>query len=215
MDNSGKVSGYEIKLDNGKTLKSSKNSLKVSKHSVGTHTYQVRAIDKDKNIGIWSDGQTFTVKDMIAPAAVSAKAKVEENSLSLTWKTLKDNVGVAGYILKHGVNLEKTETLTASQLSFRIDGIAKGNYQYQIVAVDAAGNQSKVKSGKATIKTELSMAALSLESLEAIPSLAFDAGVSKGNANAGLRYDDPPGVLFGSANRKRTPPDRSRPFRLR
>lgn len=52
MDNSGKVSGYEIKLDNGKTLKSSKNSLKVSKLSVGTHTYQVRAIDKDKNIGI-------------------------------------------------------------------------------------------------------------------------------------------------------------------
>ncbi len=110
---------------------------------------------------------------MIAPAAVSAKAKVEENSLFLTWKMPKDNVGVTGYILKHGVNLEKTETLTASQLSFRIDGIAKGNYQYQIVAVDAAGNQSKVKSGKATIKTELSMAALSLESLEAIPSLAF------------------------------------------
>ena len=49
MDDSGKVSGYEIKLDNGKTLKSSKNSLKVPKLSVGTHTYQVRAIDKDKN----------------------------------------------------------------------------------------------------------------------------------------------------------------------
>lgn len=98
---------------------------------------------------------------------------------------------MTGYILKHGINLEKTETLTASQLSFWIDGIAKGNYQYQIVAVDAVGNQSKVKSGKATIKTELSMAALSLESLEAIPSLAFDAGVSNENANAGLRYDDP------------------------
>ena len=191
VDNSGKVSGYEIKLDNGKILKSSKNSLKVSKLSVGTHTYQVRAIDKDKNIGLWSDVQTFIVKDMTAPAAVSAKAKVEENSLFLTWKTPKDNVGVAGYILKHGVNLEKTETLTASQLSFRIDGIAKGNYQYQIVAVDAAGNQSKVKSGKATIKTELPMTAMNLELPDAIPSLVFDAGASTENVNSGLRYDDP------------------------
>lgn len=197
VDNSGKVSGYEIKLDNGKILKSSKNSLKVSKLSVGTHTYQVRAIDKDKNIGLWSDVQTFIVKDMTAPAAVSAKAKVEENSLFLTWKTPKDNVGVAGYILKHGVNLEKTETLTASQLSFQIDGIAKGNYQYQIVAVDAAGNQSKVKSGKATIKTELPMTAMNLELPDTIPSLAFDAGVSSGNANSSLRYDDP--LAFCSA----------------
>ena len=197
VDNSGKVSGYEIKLDNGKILKSSKNSLKVSKLSVGTHTYQVRAIDKDKNIGLWSDVQTFIVKDMTAPAAVSAKAKVEENSLFLTWKTPKDNVGVAGYILKHGVNLEKTETLTASQLSFRIDGIAKGNYQYQIVAVDAAGNQSKVKSGKATIKTELPMTAMNLELPDAIPSLVFDAGASTENANSSLRYDDP--LAFCSA----------------
>ncbi len=56
---------------------------------------------------------------------------------------------------------------------------------------DMADNQSKVKSGKATIKTELSMAVMSLESLETIPSLAFDAGVSNENANAGLRYDNP------------------------
>ena len=104
---------------------------------------------------------------------------------------------MAGYILKHGVNLEKTETLTVSQLSFRIDGIAKGNYQYQIVAVDAAGNQSKVKSGKATIKTELPMTAMNLELPDAIPSLVFDAGASTENANSSLRYDDP--LAFCSA----------------
>lgn len=94
-------------------------------------------------------------------------------------------------ILKHGINLEKIETLTASQLSFQIDGIVKGGYQYQIVAVDAAGNQSKAKSGKATIRTGLPMATMSLELPDAIPSLAFDAGVSSENANAGLRYDEP------------------------
>ncbi len=194
VDNSGKIARYEIMLDNGKILKSSKTSLKVSKLSVGTHTYQVRAIDPTKNAGEWSDVQTFTVKDMTAPVTVSVKAKVEGNSLSLTWKTPKDNVGVTGYILKHGVNLEKTETLKASQLSFRIDNIAKGSYQYQIVAVDAAGNQSKAKSGKATIKTELATV-MSLELSEAIPSLAFDAGVSTGSS--GLHYDDP--LAFCSA----------------
>lgn len=93
-------------------------------------------------------------------------------------------------ILKHGVDPEKIEILTASQLSFQIDGIARGGYQYQIVAVNAAGNQSKAKSGKATIRTELPMAAMSLELPDAIPSLDFDAGVSSENANAGLRYDD-------------------------
>ena len=84
-------------------------------------------------------------------------------------------------ILKHGINLEKIETLTASQLSFQIDGIVKGGYQYQIVAVDAAGNQSKAKSGKATIRTGLPMATMSLEFPDAIPSLDFDAGVSSEN----------------------------------
>ena len=142
VDNSGKVAQYEIQLDDGKILKSGKTMLNVSKLSVGEHPCKVRAIDKDKNVGKWSDAQTFTVKDMTAPGNVSIKAKVEENSLLLIWKTPKDNVGVTGYILKYGVNLEHTEILAANELSFRIDGIAKGSYQYQIVAVDAAGNES-------------------------------------------------------------------------
>ena len=98
MDDSGKVSGYEIKLDNGKTLKSSKNSLKVPKLSVGTHTYQVRAIDKDKNIGIWSDVQTFTVMDMTAPAAVSAKAKVEAPATASPGRTGRPKKSVPGSV---------------------------------------------------------------------------------------------------------------------
>ena len=163
VDNSGKVANYEIQLDDGKILKSSKTTLNVSNLSVGEHTYRVRAIDKDRNVGEWSEVQTFTVKDMTAPGNVSVKAKVEGNSLLLSWKTPKDNVGVTGYILKHGVNLEHTETLTANKLSFQIDGIAKGTYQYQLTAVDAEDNESKPKNGKATIKTELPMADLNLE----------------------------------------------------
>ena len=177
VDNSGKVANYEIQLDNGKILKSSKTTLNVSNLSVGEHSYRVRAVDKEKNVGEWSEVQTFTVRDMTAPGSVSVKAKVEGNSLLLSWKTPKDNVGVTGYILKHGANLEHTETLTANMLSFQIDGIAKGSYQYQIVAVDAAGNESKAKAGKATIKTELPMAALNLELPDFASLSGFDSDV--------------------------------------
>ena len=51
----------EIQLDDGKIFKSSKTMLNVSKLSVGEHSYKVRAIDKDKNIGEWSEVQTFTI----------------------------------------------------------------------------------------------------------------------------------------------------------
>ena len=177
VDNSGKVANYEIQLDDGKILKSSKTTLNVSNLSVGEHTYRVRAIDKDRNVGEWSEVQTFTVKDMTAPGSVSVKAKVEGNSLQLSWKTPKDNVGVTGYILKHGVNLEHTETLTANKLSFQIDGIAKGTYQYQLTAVDAKDNESKPKNGKATIKTELPMADLNLELPDFASLSGFDSDV--------------------------------------
>ncbi len=177
VDNSGKVANYEIQLDDGKILKSSKTTLNVSNLSVGEHTYRVRAIDKDKNVGEWSEVQTFTVKDMTAPGSVSVKAKVEGNSLQLSWKTPKDNVGVTGYILKHGVNLEHTETLTANMMSFQIDRIAKGTYQYQLTAVDAEGNESKAKAGKATIKTDLPMAELNQELPDMTQLTVFDSGV--------------------------------------
>ena len=177
VDNSGKVANYEIQLDDGKILKSSKTTLNVSNLSVGEHSYKVRAIDKDKNVGEWSEVQTFTVKDMTAPGNVSVKAKVEGNSLLLSWKTPKDNVGVTGYILKHGVNLEHTEPLTANKLSFQIDRIAKGTYQYQLTAVDAEDNESKPKNGKATIKTELPMADLNLELPDFASLSGFDSDV--------------------------------------
>ena len=187
VDNSGKVANYEIQLDDGKILKSSKTTLNVSNLSVGEHTYRVRAVDKEKNVGEWSEAKTFTVRDMTAPGNVSVKAKVEGNSLLLSWKTPKDNVGVTGYILKHGANLEHSEFLAADKLAFRIDGIAKGSYQYQLIAVDAEGNESKPKNGKATIKTDLPTAELNQELPDVTQLAGFDSGVQ---AIAGL-VDDP------------------------
>ena len=185
VDNSGKVANYEIQLDDGKILKSSKTTLNVSNLSVGEHSYKVRAIDKDKNVGEWSEVQTFVVEDMTAPGSVSAKAKVEGNSLFLSWKTPKDNVGVTGYLLQYGEELENSAYLAADVLEYRIDGIARGSYQYRLTAFDAAGNESKPKIGKATIKTDLPVAELNGESPVAMELCCFEP------ATSALPADDP------------------------
>jgi len=154
-DNSGKIARYEIQLDNGKIYKSTKTSVSISKLTVGKHTYRVRAIDKNKNVGAWSSRKSFTVKDMTAPSNVAVKVKVSGNNAVLTWKKPKDNVGVTKYILKYG---SKTVTLKGSVTKYTITGLNKGKYSYSMVAVDAANNKSKAKTGKITIKQPLAPA---------------------------------------------------------
>lgn len=158
VDNSGKIARYEIRLDDGKILNASKNSLSVSKLSVGEHSYQVRAIDKDKNVGEWSEAQSFTVTDVTAPTTVSAKAKVTENTVALSWKAAKDNVGVVGYEVWTGAapsEMTLEALLPAEQLNYNLTEIPKGTLYYGICAVDAAGNAGSLKALKTTIKTEL------------------------------------------------------------
>ncbi len=158
VDNSGKISYYEIQLDGDKILKSSKNSLSVSKLAIGEHSYLVRAVDKDKNAGEWSEAQSFTVLDVTAPTAVSAKAKVTENTVALTWKAAKDNVSVVGYEVWAGATpseMTLEALLSAEQLNYDLTEIPKGPLYYGICAVDAAGNAGSLKAVKTTIKTEL------------------------------------------------------------
>jgi len=154
-DNSGKIAKYEIQLDNGKIYTSTKTTLSVSNLKVGKHTYRVRAIDKNKNVGAWSAVKSFTVKDMTAPATVSLTAKVSGNNATLTWKKPKDNVGVTKYVLKYG---NKSVTLSGSATKYVIYGLNKGTYSYSMIAYDAAGNASKAKTGKITIKQPLAPA---------------------------------------------------------
>ena len=171
-DNSGKVASYEIQLDNGKIYKSTKTTLSVSNLSVGEHTYRVRAIDKAKKVGAWSDAKSFTVKDMTAPGAVSVSAKVSGNDATLTWKKPKDNVGVTKYVLKYG---NKTVTLSGSTTKYVISGLDKGTYSYSMVAYDAAGNASKAKTGKITIKQALAPEAASAALCEASFAPEYEA----------------------------------------
>ena len=154
-DNSGKIARYEIQLDNGKIYKSTKTGVSISKLTVGKHTYRVRAIDKNKNVGAWSSRKSFTVKDMTAPSNVAVKVKVSGNNAVLTWKKPKDNVGVTKYLLTCN---GKTVTLKGSVTKYTITGLNKGKYSYSMVAVDAANNKSKAKTGKITIKQPLAPA---------------------------------------------------------
>lgn len=190
VDNSGKIARYEILLDDGKILKTSKNSLSVSKLSVGGHTYQVRAIDNDKNVGEWSEAQSFTVSDVTAPTAVSAKAKVTENTVALSWKAAKDNVGVVGYEIWTGATpseMTLEALLSAEQLNYDLTEIPKGTLYYGICAVDAAGNASSLKALKTTIKTELATPDL------ATPDLASFAATDL------LKWESSPSVPVGLA----------------
>lgn len=143
-DNSGLIAGYEIRLDNGKILKSSKNSLKVSKLSAGSHSYQVRAIDKDKNIGEWSEVKPFTVDDMTAPKLGKITAVISGYS-GVIYCTGSDNVGIVRYV----VNCDgQTQTVNFGD-SAQFDNLAVGKYSAAVQAFDAAGNGSKI--GKITI----------------------------------------------------------------
>lgn len=68
-----------------------------------------------------------------------ATNNVTENSLGLTWTASTDNVGVAGYRIYRNAVL--IDTVTA--LAFNDTGLSTGTlYNYQVIAVDAAGNTS-------------------------------------------------------------------------
>lgn len=128
FDNSGKIAQYEILLD-GKFYHSSKPTLTTAKLTVGEHSYQVRAIDQTKNVGAWSEVQTFIVNDVTAPNKVSAKAKVTDNWVGIEWKEAKDNVGVTAYEVWFGESKDCMSLgyqLEANQFSCDFSGIDKG-----------------------------------------------------------------------------------------
>ncbi len=167
VDNSGSIASYEIQLDNGKILKSTKTTLAVNNLAVGQHSYQVRAIDKAKNIGEWSAAKAFTVLDTTAPDTVSVKAAVAQNSITLSWKAPADNVGVTGYQVWVGASpstMTLEQALSADQLSCVLTDVPKGVYYMDVRAVDAANNVGATKPVKVTVSTALPVSSFVLSS---------------------------------------------------
>ncbi|QPK81660.1 glycoside hydrolase N-terminal domain-containing protein [Schaalia sp. ZJ405] len=81
-------------------------------------------------------------KDAEAPSAPTLTAEAASESVALTWTESTDNVKLVGYELT-GNGLKKSFTL-ADERSFTVTDLQpSSNYEFSIVAIDAAGNKSE------------------------------------------------------------------------
>ena len=143
-DNVG-IFGYTI-LRDGTSIEmvSGKTTAFVDTNLVpgSSYAYQVEAVDLSGN-----QSQPSAVAGVTAPADTTPPTPpgslqttaVTSNSVSLAWSPSSDNIGVVGYdVLRNGV---KVATVTGT--SYLDAGVAPGGqYQYEVVAFDAAGNVS-------------------------------------------------------------------------
>ncbi len=107
----------------------------------------VKAIDAAGNLS-WKSGDTsFTIvtgppPDTTRPSTPGKPSvvAVEAGSLSLTWLSSTDNVGVAGYQLFDAAT--DTVLLTVPTNSATVTALAPGRYSFYVKSFDAAGNVS-------------------------------------------------------------------------
>ena len=149
-DNVG-VTQYEIKVSGStKVYKSKTNSITIKKLTPGKHTYTVTAIDKAKNRSTVSASAAFTVKDITAPKGGRVKlTQKSQNSVQIAISNFTDNLAVKSYEIYLGD--KKVGTTTSSTYTYNGKDLG-GKLQFNVVAVDAAGNKSKAKKASITIK---------------------------------------------------------------
>ncbi|MBK3574646.1 discoidin domain-containing protein [Streptomyces sp. MBT65] len=76
------------------------------------------------------------------------------NSVSLSWNTSTDNVGVTGYRVLQVSGSTSTQVGTTGSTSFTVTGLgASTAYTFDVVALDAAGNMSQ-PSNQVTVTTD-------------------------------------------------------------
>ncbi|MDA8262748.1 MAG: fibronectin type III domain-containing protein [Actinomycetota bacterium] len=105
-----------------------------------SYSYQIQAIDLAGNLSLPSPAVMVAAPaDTVPPTAPSGMraTSVTSDSALLGWSPSSDNVGVVAYqVLRDGVKVA-----TVSGVSYLDTGVApEGHYQYQVVALDAAGN---------------------------------------------------------------------------
>ncbi|MBE6369972.1 MAG: hypothetical protein E7056_07430 [Lentisphaerae bacterium] len=146
-DNSGKVT-YLINV-NGKLYKSSKNTIKLKKLSVGEHTVTIKALDKSKNESA-PVSFTFNAIDVTAPKA--GKLQVVQNAAdkaTLSVKQSGDNVNIKEFIFYLNGNYIGSSTdgnLVYNQLLYG------KSMNFSVIAIDEAGNRSKAAKAKLKVK---------------------------------------------------------------
>ncbi|WP_019072676.1 galactose-binding domain-containing protein [Streptomyces hokutonensis] len=88
-----------------------------------------------------------------APAGLTVTGHTS-NSVSLSWNTSTDNVGVTGYRILQVSGSTSTQVGTTGSTSFTVTGLgASTAYTFDVVALDAAGNVSQ-PSNQVTVTTD-------------------------------------------------------------
>ena len=148
FDNVG-VASYEVVLESGRKFTAKTNSIELKKLAAGRETVTVYALDKAKNR---SEGVRFgfDVRDSTAPKNGKVTAvQSAADKVTLTMTGFSDNVGIASYrIYLDGTRIGET---AGESFVFRRADLA-GKLTFSVVAVDAAGNESKAVKANVAIK---------------------------------------------------------------
>ncbi len=95
------------------------------------------------------------ISDVTDPVlGASLDAVVEDRNVTINWDAATDNVAVAGYKLTVGSEVYE---LAADQVSFTLEGLAYGSYEYTLEAFDAAGNSVAGLAQNFVISLELNL----------------------------------------------------------
>jgi chitodextrinase len=161
------VVGYSVFRDGGATAIATVSVTNFSDTGLGigsTHTYTVKALDAANNVSAASNTVTASTQgnDTTPPTAPTGLTATGSSSttIDLNWTASTDNFAVTGYkVFRDG---GATEIATVSTTSFSDTGLAvNSTHSYQVVAFDAAGNQS-ANSNSASATTQLAGALVSL-----------------------------------------------------
>jgi hypothetical protein len=140
-DNVG-VTGYAIS-DRGVEIQTvGTNATTLTGLAAGTHYIQVLAYDAAGNRSARTSSVVVTVvgpdtQKPSVPTGLAATAQAD-GSVTVTWNPSTDNVGVTGYAVSDaGVELQRVTTAGTT-----LTGLSAGKHYIQVLAFDAAGNQS-------------------------------------------------------------------------
>lgn len=121
----------------------------------GVYSWKISALSPNLTSTATTSGTKFTI-DSVAPEKVMVESVVGlKNNVIFTWDASVDNFsGVAYYVLSYkNVNASTFMTVRTPGTSYAASFTSNGSYEYQIYAVDKAGNVSDTTSGTFTVDT--------------------------------------------------------------
>ncbi|MFI6625253.1 discoidin domain-containing protein [Streptomyces sp. NPDC050528] len=119
-----------------------------------------------------------------APGGLTATGHTSD-SVSLSWNTATDNVGVSGYRVLRVSGSSSTQVGTTGSTSFTVTGLgASTAYTFDVIAYDAAGNVSQ-PSNQVTVTTDAPSGTTNLALHKATSESSHTQTYASGNATDG------------------------------